>query len=157
VCCDSTRVTTVGDELFVVVDRRPLGHLAINVYDTSEKLEQRRAVDEAPADPDPIGPDVLMPTVQGTGHVDDDDIFEWTNSRFAPSKSIGLPGSRSLSLSDLAKAADEEEEGEGEVEAVDWLSNLDRGCVIADVVRCLTLSTSVVDNSMTIDIIKVTL
>jgi len=114
----------MGDELFVVVDRRPLGDLTIDVYDTSEKPEQFCAVDEAPADPDPIGPEVLR--------------------------------SPSLSLPDLTGAADEEE-SEVEAEAVDWFSNLDRGFQLADVMRCMTLNAPTVDNSLQVDIIKVTI
>jgi len=151
-------VTSLCDELFVVVDRRPRGELTIDVYDTSLKNGEVRAVDEFPSDPDPIGPEVLTPQVQGIGYSDEDTINEWTNRRSEPSRSIGLPGSRSLSLSDLARAADaEEEESEVDVEAVDWFGNLERRGEIADVLRSMTLDAATVDNSLQIDIIKVTL
>jgi len=152
VCGESTRITSICDELFVVVDRRPRGQLLIDVYDTPSESP---VIDEYPADADPVGPGVFKPTIQATGHVTEDIIRDTTNRWSRPSKTIGLSASRSRSMSDLAEAA-----AGGMFQAeddmdVDWFHDLYDRHDTADLVRQMTVNPATVDTAQMIDIIKV--
>lgn len=157
VCRETTRVASICDELFVLVDRRPRGVLSINVYDTSEKPAQCRVVNDDPSDADTIGPEVFTPMIQAMGYITEDSLNDLKNSWSVPSKNIGMSGTRSQSLSDLSGAAAKEVASEMVVEPVDWFDNLQTRHDVADLVRTLTLDAATVEKSMKIEIMKVIL
>jgi len=80
-CRTATRVTSLCEELFVVVDRRPRGRLVVAVYDTSVNQQPVPVIDENPVDADPFPSEQLTPTLLTEGPVpriliDDDGLMD---------------------------------------------------------------------------------
>lgn len=87
-CRTATRVTSLCEELFVVVDRRPRGRLVVAVYDTSVNQQPVAVIDENPVDADPFPSEQLTPTlltegpvprilIDDNGLMDDEPAVDW--------------------------------------------------------------------------------